>query len=71
MKSNAARREYLQAVADFDLASHQFDRAMRDIVKAGPEPAGEGLATLEMLEPLGARKPLRRALGHMNEDKQA
>jgi hypothetical protein len=70
MKSNAARREYLQAVADFDLACRRFDRAMRDIVKAEPRPAGEDLATLEMLGPVGPRKPLRRVPGRVN-DKQA
>ena len=69
MKSNAARREYLEALADFNLACRRFDRAICDIVKAEPKAAGEDYAAL--LEPLGPRKSLRRVLGHMNDDKQA
>jgi len=59
MKSNAARREYLEALVDFNLACRRFDRAIREIVK--PEPAGEHVSQ-ELRELLGPRKPLRRVL---------
>jgi hypothetical protein len=66
MKSNAARREYLEALADFNLACRRFDRAIREIVK--PEAAGEAIA---IPKPLGPRKPMRRVVGDLRQDKQA
>jgi hypothetical protein len=53
MSTKAARREYLQAVAEFNLACQDFSRGMDRVLKAAPAPAAARL--------FGPRKPARRA----------
>ena len=52
MSTKAARREYLQAVAEFDLACRAFSRGMERVL----EPAAPDAARL-----FGPRKPAKRA----------
>ncbi|HJS04534.1 MAG TPA: hypothetical protein VJ832_13725 [Variovorax sp.] len=53
MSTKAARREYLQAVAEFNLACQEFSRGMDRVLQSAPSPAAERL--------FGPRKAARRA----------
>jgi len=52
MSTKAARREYLQAVAEFDLACKAFSRGMERVLQAPAAPVAVRL--------FGPRKPARR-----------
>jgi hypothetical protein len=52
MSTKAARREYLQALAEFEQACRAFARGMERVLEP-PAPAASGL--------FGPRKPARRA----------
>ncbi|WP_162575516.1 hypothetical protein [Variovorax sp. PBL-H6] len=52
MSTKAARREYLQAVAEFQQGCRAFGRGMEQVLEP-PAPAAAGL--------FGPRKPVRRA----------
>ena len=60
MSSRSARREYLEAMAQFERACLDFSRSMASIAEpapAAPSPAGVEAA----LPALGPRKPAKRA----------
>jgi hypothetical protein len=54
MSKKSARREYLQAIAEFDAGCERFAQGMARILETSP-PAALSLV------PLGARKPAKRA----------
>jgi hypothetical protein len=53
MSTKAARREYLQAVAEFERACQTFARGMERVLEPPAPAAADGL--------FGPRKPARRA----------
>ncbi len=64
MSAKTARREYLQAVADFERGVRDFARGMGALMEtAAAKAPGETLPddALPLLASLGPRKPARRA----------
>ena len=59
MSSRTARREYFEALAEFERAIVSFDSAMTQIL-SDPLPHRDP-ETLALLPPLGPRKPAKRA----------
>jgi hypothetical protein len=57
MKRNAARREVLGAIAEFERACLDFSEGMRDLL----EPPAPQPASLLPPLPFGPRKPAKRA----------
>jgi hypothetical protein len=58
MSSRTARREYLQALAQFERACMDYAKAMEQVLEP-PEPTGTQPTSL--LSPFGPRKPAKRA----------
>ncbi|MGJ7510132.1 hypothetical protein [Variovorax sp. GT1P44] len=58
MSSKSARREYLQALADFDRACVEFSKGMRTVLEP---PAPTENTAQPLLADLGPRKPAKRA----------
>jgi hypothetical protein len=54
-----ARRDYLQALAQFERSCLEFSRAMEHILDSPPSPAPA--PPTRILENLGPRKPAKRA----------
>jgi len=61
MTSKAARREYLQALAEFDRACLEFSERMARVVTPDASPEVPGTMR-PLLARLGPRKPAKRAL---------
>ena len=61
MKRNAARREVLGAIAEFERACLDFSEGMRDLLEP-PAPTRQAASLLPPL-PFGPRKPAKRAPG--------
>lgn len=59
MSAKSARREYLQAVAEFQRGWREFARCMERVLESPEEPGPEDLGW--MARELGASKPAKRA----------
>lgn len=58
MSAKSARREYLQALAEFDRSCREFSKGMSAVLEPPAAPAAEPQA---LLADLGPRKPAKRA----------